>query len=150
MILACFLLLLPIRVAALDDSPLTLLADAEKAYYNLVFNYTMETVKADGKYSWASYSGNGTITVSDSYVSKSGATCRNFAEIFTVQGVGGDNEGVGCKRVGSEGWCKLKMNHALTCAMEPKSNMVEDKMRDAQEYISGKDGAVNGIRQMLP
>lgn len=140
----------PMRAFALDDSPLKLLSDAEKSYYELVFTYVMDTVKADGTYKWESYSGNGTFTVSDSYVSKSGATCRNFAEVFTVQGVGGENEGVGCKRAGREGWCKLRMSDALTCAMEPNRSKVKDRLRDAQDYLGGSEGSINGIRQMLP
>lgn len=140
----------PTYAAALDDSALKLLGDSEKSYYDLVFNYTMDAIKADGKYSWQSYGGHGTISVSDSYVSKSGATCRNFAETFTVQGVVGENEGVGCKRVGYDGWCKLRMSDARTCAMEPNSTVVEDKLRDAREYIQGKEGRANGIMQMLP
>ncbi len=151
LLLASLCLLLPLPAAALDDAPLKYLSEAERAYYEKVFDYAMDTVKPDGKYSWNSYSGNGTITLSDTYVSKSGATCRNFAEIFTVQGASGDNEGVGCKREAYSGWCKLKLNDALTCAMERgRSNSVEDKLRDAQEYMNNKQGSVNGIRQMLP
>jgi hypothetical protein len=141
---------MPASAVALDDSPLKLLESSERAYYDLVFNYTMDAIRADGKYSWQSYGGQGTISVSDSYISKSGATCRNFAEIFTVQGVAGENEGVGCKRVGYDGWCKLRMTDARTCAMEPNSTIVEDKLRDAREYIQGKEGRANGIMQMLP
>lgn len=143
-------LALPGPAVALDDSPLQLLSKAEKRYYDLVFNYVMETIKPNSKYNWESYSGNGMLTVSEVYVSKSGATCRNFVETFAVHGVIGDNEGVGCKRVGTEGWCKLKLDNALTCAMEPSSNPVEETLRDAKEFIQGKEGKANSIQQMLP
>ena len=104
-------------------SPLASLSDAEKTYYEKVFDYSMDTVQGGGKYEWKSYSGNGAISIADTFVSKSGATCRNFTETFVVQGQNGIDKGVGCKRRGQDGWCKLDLNKAKTCSFEDTSRM---------------------------
>lgn len=121
---AIIILLFAAPVFAAAVSPLYNLSDAEKSYYDKVFVYTMDNIKAGDKYDWASYSGKGSLKVSESYVSKSGSTCRNFDESFTVQGQSGGGKGVACKRAGDDGWCKLKPDNALTCAMENNGILV--------------------------
>lgn len=111
-------------------SPLASLGDAEKTYYEKVFDYSMETVKPGQHYSWASYSGNGVMTIGNTFISKSGATCRNFDETFTVQGKNGIDKGVGCKRRGQEGWCKLGLEKAQTCSFEDTTRMFGGVMID--------------------
>ena len=119
---------------AAEVQPLALLADAEQSYYTQIFDYTMDNIKPDGHFDWASYSGKGSIAPDKSFVSKSGAVCRNFTETYNVQGHAGGDKGIGCKRVGKDGWCKLKEGNALTCALEHPS------------YLSGLGGTggVNG------
>jgi hypothetical protein len=145
---------LPRHAMALDDLALRSLSDSERAYYNLVFDYVMETIKADGKYEWASYSAKGTLTVSEAYISKSGSTCRNFAEVFTVHGLQGENEGIGCKRRGYQGWCKLGINDAGTCSMERNKGTADnlvDSVTDAIGSVGssissgGSGGGIGGV-----
>jgi len=123
---ALLLLLTASPCLAAASSPLALLASPEQSYYEKVFVYTMEVTKPGEKYDWAGYTGKGSISVEAPFVSKSGATCRNFSETFTVQGQPGNGKGIGCKRAGAEGWCKLKPGNALTCAMEQPANMFGD------------------------
>jgi len=99
-------------------SPLNGLSEAEQSYHDKVFDYTMDTVNPDNKYDWASYSGNGSIKVGKPFISKSSANCREFTEDYTVQGTEGKSKGYGCKRAGGNGWCRLKSDEALTCALE--------------------------------
>ena len=108
----------PLQALAADAAQAPGLSSAEQSYYEKVFYYTMDNVQPGQKFDWASYSGKGTINVDAPFVSKSGSTCRNFSETYTVQGKEGAGKGVACKRGGEEGWCKLKTDNALTCAME--------------------------------
>ena len=114
-----FLLCAPIPLLAAQTSdPLSKLSDAEKTYYLKIFDYTMDVVKDNDKYRWASYGGTGSITVGSQFSSKSGTICRNFNETFTVQGVAGADKGIGCKRRGRDGWCKLDLSKAQSCSFE--------------------------------
>jgi hypothetical protein len=134
-------------IAAQPTSPLANLSDAERSYYEQMFDYTMEAIGSDGSYQWQTYSANGTVTVGGSFVSKSKAKCRKFKEVFTVTGQNGSDEGVACKREKGDGWCRLKTSNAYTCAMEPPGNIVDEKMRDAEDAVeSGKGvwGKVTG------
>jgi len=118
-LLGIFLCMPFVAYAAPGPSPLSYLADPEKDYYIKVFNYSMETVQPDQHYDWKSYSGNGSITVKKAFVSPSGTNCRNFSETFVVQGQKGMDKGVGCKRKGQDGWCKLDpTKEAKTCSFE--------------------------------
>ena len=74
------------------------------------------------------------------FVSKSKANCRKFTETFTVAGKNGEGYGVGCKREGSEGWCKLKTSNAHTCAMEPPRNIIQERIRGANDAVQSGEG----------
>ena len=138
------ILLLPAATSyAAQMSPLALLADAEKTYYENIFDYSMVTVQPNQKYDWASYSGKGTITLGDTFISKSGATCRNFHETFIVQGHNGIDQGVGCKRRGKDGWCKLDLNKAKTCSFEDTSRMFGGVGIDTPNINTPTIGAIN-------
>ena len=99
-------------------SPLTGLSAAEQSYHDKIFDYVMDTVNPDNSYDWASYSGKGTIKVGAPFVSKSNSNCREFTEDYTVQGIIGASKGYGCRRSDGDGWCRLKKDAALTCALE--------------------------------
>jgi hypothetical protein len=104
--------------AKAEPSSLIALSSAERSYYRQVFDYTMDNVEAGHKYEWKTYSGNGNIHVDEVFVSKSKVPCRNYSETFRVQNVPGAYQGVACKRIGADGWCRLKPSNAHTCAME--------------------------------
>ena len=99
-------------------SPLTGLTEAEQDYHDKVFDYVMDNINADNRYDWKSFSGNGSITVGKPFISKSNSNCREFTENYTVQGSDGKSKGYGCKRSGNDGWCRLKSDLVLTCALE--------------------------------
>lgn len=104
------------------------LPDAEQAYYNQIFDYTMDNIKAGEGYSWKSQNGQGTIDVEENFTSKSGYNCRPFRESIDVGGQKKNQRGVGCKREGRPGWCKLKPDNAMTCALEESSALLDKNM----------------------
>jgi hypothetical protein len=125
---ALFLCALALPLPALASgkavpSSLSQLSDAERSYYDQIFGYTMDNINGGQTYSWASYSGNGTIHVQEVFMSKSGYPCRDYSETFKVQGIDGAYHGTACKRQGKDGWCRLKPGNANTCAMEDPSFM---------------------------
>ncbi len=134
-LLLLFLLIWPLPALAAPVSPLASLTEPEQTYYTQIFDYTMDNVAGGSTYDWQSANGQGSISVSDAYVSKSGSTCRNFTETYSVYERMGSGAGAACRREGREGWCRLKMNGALTCAMEPPSNIFEEKLRDTTEFM---------------
>lgn len=115
------LLLVPSLAVAAKQQYVSL-ASAEKSYYALAFSYAMSTIKTGEAYEWKTYSSNGAIRPEDPFISRSGSECREFTETFTIQGVQGENVGVGCKRKGDDGWCRLGLKQALTCAMEKRNS----------------------------
>lgn len=102
-----------------SNSPASKLSDVERVYYRQVFDYTMDTVRAGGRYDWQTYSATGSITVSETFVSQSEARCRRFSENFVMGSLQETASGIACKRQGKDGWCRLHEKSALTCAMEP-------------------------------
>ena len=109
------------------------LSDAEKDYYLKVFAYVMETVQPGQPYAWQTYGAKGVISAQEKFLSKSKYDCRSYAEIFYVGTTPYPYEGVACKRQGREGWCRLKKTDALTCALEPPENTLEETLRDARD-----------------
>jgi len=105
------------------DKPLVGLPSQEQNYYEEVFNYTMDNIQPDSHFDWKTYDAEGSIGVAKPFISKSGYTCRNFTENYTVTSTNqtGNDTGIACKRAEREGWCKLKISDALTCAMENPS-----------------------------
>ncbi len=114
--------LLPLAsVSAGHASTLNQLSSAEQSYHEKIFDYVMDTIDPDKTYDWASFSGKGTIKVGEPFISKSKSACRPFSEDYNIQGSGGKIRGYACKRSGDEGWCRLKPNAMLTCALENPS-----------------------------
>ena len=94
------------------------LSDAEKAYYEKMFDYSMDMMRPGQGYDWQTYGGKGKITAGEPFVSKSNVHCRPFDEVFYAGETPYRYEGIACKRQGREGWCRLKKTDALTCALE--------------------------------
>jgi hypothetical protein len=97
------------------------LSDVEQDYYDTIFAYTMQNVAADQSYHWQVGRSSGDITVGQTFVSKSRAFCRSYAESYIINGLKGTAQGYACRRSGDEdspSWCKLREGDALTCAME--------------------------------
>ena len=128
------------------------LSSAEKSYYALAFSYAMDTMQDGKPYEWKTYSGKGAITPAETFISKSGSTCRSFSESYIIQGIQGGNGGYGCKRKGDEGWCRLREKQALTCAMEkrgldfavPVIDLPNVNIKGPKIDISGVSGAIGG------
>jgi hypothetical protein len=100
------------------------LSDAEKSYYEKMFDYTMDTTAPGQGYEWQTYGAKGKIIADKVFVSKSKGQCRNFSELFYVGKTAYPYDGVACKRQGSSGWCRLKQDDALTCALERSGTVV--------------------------
>lgn len=108
------------------DSPA--LSSAEQTYYRSIFDYVMDHTKDGERYEWKTYGGSGGITPEAPFTSKSGYTCRNFKETMIIQEQASAGNGTACKRVGREGWCKLKPGNAQTCAMEEPPSVLDMNM----------------------
>ncbi len=116
-------------------------SSADESYRETIFDYAMSTANPQVPYVWESYSAKGKITASESYVSKSKATCRDYEETY-ITGVGKIVlEGIGCKRTGREGWCRLKKNsNALTCSLEAPSGVIDETIGGAQDVLEKAKG----------
>lgn len=102
-------------------SPAELLRGEQRNYYYGVFNYAMNTTKADGVYHWDMKSKEnirGDIRIGKTYTSKSESSCRNFSESFAIGKNTGKNAGIACLRDDQQSWCILKESDAHTCALE--------------------------------
>lgn len=121
--------------ALASPSPFAVLSEASQAYYELVYVYAMEAMQPGQGYAWESYEASGSIIPERPFTSKSGSTCRGFSEEYTIGGKKGHDKGVACKRVGKEGWCRLKASDAMTCALETPDNPIEESLRDTSEML---------------
>jgi hypothetical protein len=105
-------------IAAMDE--------AERSYYFQAFDYSMEVLKPDEKYEWKSYNSSGYIQTGQPFV-RNDTVCRNFREYVSNKNMYSmSSEGVGCKRLGRAGWCKLKKDEMRTCALEAPQGPVDD------------------------
>ena len=128
------------------DSSLTQLSEVEQQYYQQIFDYTMTVTKPGESYSWKSAENSGAISVSKSFSSKSGATCRVFTERYIIGGSEGSAEGIGCKREGRDGWCRLKKGDALTCSMEKPAGLLDRASRGSQDVVESSKGVWGEIK----
>jgi hypothetical protein len=129
-------------------SPLTGVRSVEQDYYVQVFDYTMTSIPAGQSYDWKSSSANGTISPGENFTSKSGYTCRKYAEIIIFAGKEQHAEGAACRRKGQDGWCRLKENEADTCALEKPSGIfggISLGSGDVNENFKGVLGKINGF-----
>lgn len=94
------------------------LSPAELEYYRQVFDYTMTNIEAGKPYEWGSYGGKGAISPGVLFISKSQSACREFSENIQIGGRLETRDGIACRREGGNGWCRLRKDQALTCAME--------------------------------
>ncbi len=95
------------------------LSAPEKDYYIQLFNYLMDHHSAAEPHLWrTSDTTSGAIAAGEVFISKSKATCRPYSETYNIGGYQGEQQGIACKRIGSDGWCRLKKTDALTCALE--------------------------------
>lgn len=117
-----------------------LMDQAERDYYYKMFSYTMETVRPRQESAWKSYRSSGVITPETPFGGKN-TVCRPFKEKINIQGtMVATFEGVGCKRVGEEGWCKLTKSEMLSCAGEPPnttSARIAKRAQRAGEKVEG-------------
>lgn len=132
-----------------QSSTVTQLSDAEITYYKQVFDYTMAVTKPGEKYEWQSYNGNGYLKPDVSFISKSGATCRNFSEEYTIGVSKGYAEGVACKRDGKDGWCRLKKIDAMTCAMERAESFFDYTVNTVQTVNQSSKDALGGFQDWM-
>lgn len=113
-----------------------LMDDAEREYYDQMFDYVMGKTSPNTKYEWKSYASSGEITPGQPVAGK-GTVCRQFKERVnfagkTVNSLGG----MGCKRVGADGWCRLPKNDMLSCAMEAPRGAAARAARDLSDVVN--------------
>jgi len=118
---------------------LAAMPDADRQYYLDTFDYAMLNLKPGEKQDWASGDNSGYFTVEIPFV-HGDTICRNYREVVVSRPLYSiSSEGVGCKRVGRDGWCRLKKGDALTCALEPPDgsikSQVESTVDDAQRDL---------------
>lgn len=102
---------------------------AERSYYYQSFDYAMLSVKPGQRHTWESYNSNGYFEMDAAFV-RNDTVCRNFREFISLQKLYSiSSEGVGCKRVGRDGWCRLKKTDMATCAMEAPQNAADSAMQ---------------------
>ncbi|MDX1974238.1 MAG: hypothetical protein SFT92_01035 [Rickettsiales bacterium] len=94
------------------------LSQQEKEYYVRIFDYTMDYVQGGQSYAWQTHGGKGDIAVEEPFTSKSKTLCRKYKEQLIIANKQTTIAGIACKRQGRDGWCRLKEDNALTCAME--------------------------------
>lgn len=120
------------------------LPDAEQSYYLQMFDYAMNYKQEGEQQEWKTQHGNGSFTLKDRFTSKSGYDCRNFRETMDILGNKTSRNGVGCKRQGRDGWCKLKPSNAMTCALEEPSTIFDKGVPTMETGDSFKDTANAG------
>lgn len=118
---------------------LDVMDNPEYDYYQKILNYSMDAMRSGQAYEWKSYASRGVITPSDAYTSNSGAVCREFAEKLIHKGWEADERALACRRIDSDGrpdgWCRLPLGEAGTCAMEAPRTEVGNLVREVQDTL---------------
>lgn len=135
----------PVKVTEVSKTPLpfNMLTSAEQEFYHNSFNYAMDTLADNTTYEWRAAKAFGTITAGRHYISKSQSNCRNFSETYTFGSSAGYMDGVGCKRKGSEGWCKLRAGDMLSCAFEPPETIFDMIEMQANKAVDITNNSTN-------
>lgn len=140
-----YLACLPAVWAAETPASLALLSVPEQEYHTKIFDYAMDYAKPGQPYPWETYSAKGIITAQAAFVSKSKANCRNFTESFTVTGGAGTHSAIACKRGGDNGWCVLRPDQALTCAMETRPILPGFSAPNSPDISAPKAGGIGPV-----
>lgn len=105
--------------------------DAEVEYLEKTFDYAMDNLKAGEHMDWSAAAVNGRIAAGAPYTSKQKADCRNYVEVARTYNAQKVESGIACKRSGKEGWCRLHMNDAESCALEVAESSLIKRARFA-------------------
>lgn len=144
--LCLFFLLLPASAwAGEKTTPYNGLTGKQHEYYLRVFDYTMDNIPAEKPFHWDAITASGNIRVSEKYISKSQASCRNFSETFVINNIQGADEGVACKRDG-KGWCRLKNENAHTCALEEPQGITDKILGDVDKVVGSSKEMMRSTR----
>lgn len=121
---------------AVAENLIKAMDSAERSYYFQMFDYSMSNAKAGEKREWKSYNSSGQFVAEVPFVSSSNATCRKYRETMVSGKYNAEvKNGVACKRVGREGWCRLKEGDMQSCALEPPRDGVEGAIDSANQLI---------------
>ncbi len=124
-------------------APFRHLTEDERDYYDRVFSYAMETQAEDQEFPWKTYASYGIFMAKAPFESKQGTVCRPFQERFTIGGESSAYAGFACRRVGEEGWCKLKEGDFLSCALSPRPSFVDQAVEDAERTLQRGENSLN-------
>jgi len=105
--------------------------DSEIEYLEKSFDYAMDNMKQGEYLDWSAAAVNGRISVGNVYQSKQKATCRNYIEIARTYEAQKVESGIACKRTSKDGWCRLKVNDAESCALELVESPITKRSRFA-------------------
>lgn len=105
--------------------------DSEIEYLERSFDYAMDNLKSGEQFDWSTAGVNGRIAVGDEYQSKQKATCRNYIEIARTYDSQKIDSGIACKRDDEDGWCRLHIGNAESCALEVAESPYAKRMRYA-------------------
>lgn len=138
-VLAVFFAIAPLQAAEAPPGVNALLGemdDAEQAYYEHLFDYVMVALPVGENYPWESYNTYGSFKV-DRLFQGNGTQCRAYYETMGRKGQkASEARGVGCKRLGSEGWCRLGPNEMHSCALEPPRTIIDGLIQDGTDFYS--------------
>lgn len=116
--------------------PFSILSEAERDYYELAFSYALGAVDDNVAYKWKSSASSGSVTPGKRFTTDKNVECRSFSESYVLYGNQGTTTGYGCKRQGHEGWCKLKIGDALTCALEAPDSVYGSAEKKASRVVT--------------
>lgn len=101
------------------------MTDEERSAYSQTFFWAMASLKDGASHQWAHTDIAGTLTPTNSYKNKVGATCRNFNETLKVHSVQQQLQGIACQK-NDGSWCKLKANATPVCGIGHNPGMLEN------------------------
>ncbi len=98
--------------------------EQERANYSRAFFWALSSVPNNTAQNWDADNINGTLTPTDTFLNKSGTTCRHFRERLKVHAIEQQLTGTACAQAGGQ-WCKLKPNATPACGLGHKRGMLD-------------------------
>lgn len=98
-------------------------------YLEQSFYYAMDTLKEGEYLDWSAAAVNGRITVGKPYESGKKALCRPYVEVARTYDAQKVDNGIACKRVGKEGWCRVHGENPQSCALETEESTITKQAR---------------------
>lgn len=129
---------------------LGMMDEAERKYYYESFDYMMEKMRPGQTHAWKSYDSSGEFTPQGVFEGVQ-TVCRKFKERINIKSkVVTTLDGVGCKRLGKDGWCRLPDKENMrSCALEPPRSDLERAGRDVKDAVNGASRSASNAKSKL-